>query len=199
MVGSGTIKTLAALVGAMTLATAILIWMETPPACPTVQLPLEVLRQGRWRPELAIIHQTDPGIRVQSLKWRNVIVHDHGRDGSAVTAGCHFLIGRGQRFADGEIHATGLWRRQQEGRHVRVPGHLFNADSIGVCLLADCRQVPPTRRQFQALVDLIRALQVTCEIPRDHVYLHRELGEAGCPGRHFPAAAFREGLIPSAR
>lgn len=71
-----------------------------------------------------------------------MIVHDHGRDGSAVTAGCHFLIGRGERFADGEIHATGLWRRQQEGRHIRVPGHGFNADSIGVCLLADCRQAP---------------------------------------------------------
>jgi hypothetical protein len=197
MLRSGTIKTLGALVAAMSVGTLVLLWMETIPAQPRVPLPLQAVRNARAEPGLGIIHQTD--VPLQYIRWRNVVVHDAGADGPAVAGRCHFLIGSAEEHGDGTVISTRLWRRQRPGRHIYVPGYAFENESIGVCLLNDYGQAGPSRRQLAALVQLLRGLQVTCQIPPDRVYLHSELGKPGCPGEHFPAEALRGRLIPATR
>lgn len=199
MVGSRTIKTLVALVASLAIGAFILILMETAPARPTVPLPLQAVRHDDSQDEFSVVRQTDSGIEIQYLKWRNIVIHDTGRDGAEIASRCHLLIGRGNSLGDGAVQASLLWRRQLEGNHIRVPGFSYESNSIGICLLGDSRTSAPTPKQLATLVRLVRALQVTCQIPRDHVYLHSELSGTGCPGGLFPAAAFRKSLIPSAR
>ena len=191
------IRTLALLVASMTLGTLALRMLETPPARPAVVVDLRAVENDSARPELAMLRQTD--VPLQFIKWRNVVVHDAGRDGPAAAEGCHFLIGGADGFGDGAIRPTRRWRQQLDGRHILVPGFDFNANSVGVCLLCDTRRQRPTRRQLGALVRLVRALQLTCSISPDHVYLHSELGEPGCPGEGFPAESFRGRLLPAPR
>ena len=199
MVGSRTIKTLVALVASLAIGAFILILMETAPARPTVPLPLQAVRHDDSQDEISVVHQTDPGIEIQYLQWRNIVIHDTGRDGAEIASRCHLLIGRGNSLGDGAVQASLLWRRQLEGNHVHVPGFSYESNSIGICLLGDSRTSPPTPKQLATLVRLVRVLQVTCQIPRDHVYLHSELSGTDCPGGLFPAAAFRKSLIPPAR
>ena len=199
MIGSRTIKTLVALVASLAIGAFVLILMETAPARPTVPLPLEAVRHHDSQGELSAIRHTDQGMEIQYLKWRNIVIHDTGRHGAEIASRCHLLIGKGNSLGDGAVQASLLWRRQLEGNHVRVPGFSYESNSIGICLLGDARKSAPTPKQLATLVRLVRALQVTCQIPRDHVYLHSELSGTGCPGELFPAAAFRKSLIPSAR
>jgi len=197
MARSGTIITLAMLVASMSIGACVLILMETEPAEPTGPVPLSASDAQEAGPELAIIHRTNAAL--QFIKWRNIVVHDSRCPQRDIVQGCHFIIGRRGRFGDGAIYPTRRWRDQQDGKHILVPGYNFNANSIGICVLRDDRSSGPTARQFDALVRLIRALQITCSIPRDHVYLHSELGECHCPGGSFRAEALRRRLIPASK
>jgi hypothetical protein len=198
MLSSGTAKTLGALVAALSAGTLLLWWMETIPAEPNVPLPLQALGPDAPSSRLRFIHRTE--VPLQYIKWRNIVVHDAGQDGPKTVQRCHFLIGDGpERFGDGAIVATRLWRLQKSGGHTYVPGHSFDDESIGICLLGDCRKDEPSQRQIGALIYLVRALQATCQTPADRVYLHSELADPGCPGENFPARRFRRGLIPATR
>jgi len=143
---------------------------------------------------MILVRDTD--VPLQYIKWRNIIVHDAGRDGPGIVEGSHFLVAADP---DGLVRATALWRQQRSGNHILVPGYSFNDNSIGVCLARDCRASAPTREEFAALVNLVRALQMTFQIPDDHVYLHSDLGTRDCPGRYFPVEPFRVRLIRSGR
>jgi len=135
-----------------------------------------------------IIRRTD--VPLQPIKWRNVIVHGSAAGRPGIAERCHFIVG-----GDGQIALTGLWRRQQSGHHVYVPGRDFNADSIGICLTGDFRHRPPPAVQLTALVDLTRTLQQMFRIPGDRVYLHSELDRnSRSPGAAFPAGLFNRSL-----
>ena len=191
---------LVALVAALTVGTGVLLWMETAPARPTVPLPLQVVQSAQDNGMLAVVRTAQ--VPLQYIKWSggSVVVHDLGRDSPAIAGGCHFLIGSAAQFGDGEVRATSRWLQQRDGNHVEVPGFSFNTNSVGICLLTDFGRSGPTARQWKGLVGLIRAIQITCEIPSDRVYLHSDLGRAGCPGGEFPAGVeLRKQLIPAAR
>ncbi len=191
MVGSGTIKTLAALVGAMAIGTAVLIAMETAPARPVVSIPRLTQDQDTGI-DFALISNTR--VPLMYPKWRNIVIHDVGRDGANATKGCHFVIGRLDNPNDGSIRPTSLWADQQDGDHIYMPGFSYNENSVGICLMSDSSRAAPSGSQMKALVRLVRTLQDSCQIPRDHVYLHADLGEDGCPGHFFPKDDFREEL-----
>jgi len=197
MARSGTIITLATLVASMSVGACVLILMETEPAEPTGPVLLSASDAQEAGPELAIVHRTDAAL--QFIKWRNIVVHDSRCPQPGIADGCHFIIGRRGKFGDGAIYPTRRWRLQQDGNHVRVPGFNFNANSVGICVLRDDRAGGLTRKQFDALVRLIRALQITCSIPRDHVYLHSELANCNCPASNLAADALRRRLIPTAK
>lgn len=197
MVGSGTIKTLAALVAAMAVGTAVLIAMETAPARPVVPVPLRLSQGEDAGIDLTLIRNIRAPLQYQ--KWRNIIIHDTGRDGVDVARGCHFVIGSQENPADATIHCTNLWADQLDGNHIYMPGFSYNENSIGICLMENSAKAAPTPAQIQSLVRLVRTLQAACQIPWDHVYLHSDLGEAGCPGQFFADEDFRHELLPPAR
>jgi hypothetical protein len=193
MLRSGTIKTLATLLAAMIFGTALLIWMETAPARPLVPVPLQALKNSESVAELELVRGTQAPLAYH--KWRNIIVHDLSRE-MGVAKGCHFVIG-GPDGKDAVARATGLWLNQQDGNHITMPGFSYNQTSIGICLAVNTNKAMPTGAQRKALVNLVRTLQAQFEVPADHVYLHSDLGENGCPGGFFSSEEFRSQLINS--
>jgi len=178
----------------MSIGAYVLIVMETDPASPIGPAPLWAGTSDRADPVFGVIHHTN--VSVQPIKWTNIVIHDGACGRGRTVRGCHFVIGAGRAHADGEILPTALWDRQRDGDHVQVPGFDFNANSIGICLLDAPGRSAPTARQEAMLVRLVRALQVSLAIPRDHVYLHRELDDGDCPGSGLDADALRAKLVP---
>jgi hypothetical protein len=183
MFASRTAKTLVALSISMTVAAAVLLLLETAPVQVSAQNLAAVSEDGS--PGGAVIRDT--AVPIQAIKWRNIVLRSSagGRQGAD-----HFRVGE-----DGRLVATSLWRRQQSGNVVYVPGRDFNADSIGICLVGDFSAEPPSGAQWEAVIDLVGSLQKTFRIPADRVYLQRELDRASdSPGDAFPAGRFNRSL-----
>jgi len=192
MGGSRTVKTLTALLVAMTLGALALMVLETDPIRPTAP-PLAVLTpspSGAAR----IIQETR--VPLQAIKWRYVVVHASRSPMSETARKCHFLV-----EADGEdawkITATDPWLDQREGGHI---GGFWRDSSIGICLIGDFSRRRPVQGQFASLIDLVNALQEACRISADRVYLHSDLvARSSSPGAAFPAAEFSARLLPLQR
>ena len=184
-------KTLGALVVAMTVGSLALILMNTAPIRPLVTN-LSAVTTPTDEPSQAI-SQTDGSIKV--AKWRHLVVHT-STEAIDAESDCHFIIDPAAG-ADGRIlRTTALWNRQVSGNHVFASGHNWNADSIGVCLIGNFADVPPTSAQLAALTHLVRLLQQTCGITADRVYLARDIDpRCASPGEAFPAKQFNTALM----
>ncbi|NLF32467.1 MAG: N-acetylmuramoyl-L-alanine amidase [Planctomycetes bacterium] len=192
---SRTIKTLAALLAALTVGTFVLLALETRPAQPGSLPPLTALlpRDGAILSEIA-----STAVAVPRDRWRNIVIHDSvcSMDMNP-TADCHFVIyGPASGALDGTVRATPRWHQQARGNHVSVPGHDYDAVSIGICLEGDLVAATPSPRQIEALANLTQALQRRLSIAPERIYLHSDLSGTHCPGRRFPLEAFRSGLLP---
>lgn len=114
--------------------------------------------------------------------------------------GYHFLVGNGNGLGDGIIHVGYRWNDQLAGAHVAqvVPDNQrFNARTVGICLVGNGNRRPFSDDQMRSLVVLVRNLQEVLGISGDQVHLHRDLAsELTSPGEYFPAARFREQLLP---
>lgn len=112
--------------------------------------------------------------------------------------GYDFVIGNGSDSADGTVEVTFRWEQQREGAHCGgTPGNWANEEAVGICLVGDFSQSPPTSAQIRALVALVRFLQQRYEIPTNRVYGHGATPGARvteCPGRQFPMARFKAEL-----
>jgi len=190
---SRTIRTLTALLVAMTVGSLMLIWMETEPIRPPTASLAAVSAPGVAQ-EAAIF---DTHVQLQRLKWRNVVIHSSAGEPGNIAERCHFLIGPDESGRT-KVTATALWKRQAEGSHIYVPGHDFDAISVGICITGDFTARPPASSQYQALVALVKALQDEFGISGDHVYLHSDLvPDSDSPGRAFPVRDFSRQLAKS--
>jgi hypothetical protein len=191
MAGSRTMKTLGALVVAMTVGSIALILMETAPIRPPVT---DLSAVARATDELAqAVWRTDEPIKV--AKWRHLVVHTSAEPLDA-DFDCHFVVDPSPRPDGGHVRATTLWNRQLPGNHIFATGYNWNADSIAVLLVGDFSKASPSAQQLQALVDLVRSLQQTCAIPADRVYLARDIDpRCSSPGAAFPAQQFNDSLV----
>ncbi len=159
-------------------------------------------------PADALMERLTRGVRIEPRRWRTIIVHHSAtRGGNAARfheyhlyergweggLGYHFVIGNGHGSGDGEIEIGWRWRQQKQGIHAR--GH--NRSSIGICLVGNFEQTPPTDAQMASLIELVGCLMEVCGLRPADVRLHRELMATACPGRHFPAEAFRAALTAS--
>ena len=187
MLRSRTIKTLTALLISMTVGAFALMILETAPVRPPSQ---SLAAIGPLQGQLPrLINQT--AVPLQAIKWRNIVVHGSEAEDADIAQRCHFVIA-----LDAEVRANDLWRRQLSGYHVYVPGRDLNADSIGICLMGDFTQNPPSQSQLAALTDLTIALQRALRIPADRVYLNCDLNAySRSPGLAFPKAAFNQTLL----
>ena len=183
---------------AMTVGTTVLLWMEAAPARPLVPLPgLSAKGQGSDNLADPAVLKTDAPL--QNVKWRQIIIHDVGREGLELAQACHFVIGSADNAADVAIRPTRLWQAQRDGHHIFVPGFSFNQSSIGICLMIDAGRAAPSQAMRRSLSSLVRLLQAQFQIPPDRVYFHSDLGEAGCPGRLFPEDSLRNELLTPSR
>ena len=142
-----------------------------------------------------------------SRAWRFIIIHHSGTPSGTVESidqghrdrgftggvGYHFMInnGRSAGTADGQITPTVRWLEQLDGAHTRVVNHAeFNTEGIGICLIGNFDQQPPTPLQMVALERLVQALRTRYDIPLERVLGHGELKNTQCPGKLFPMDDF---------
>ncbi len=142
-------------------------------------------------------------IRVKSTRWKYIVAHHSGIDDGNAAAydryhrdhmhmqnglAYHFVIGNGRDSGDGQIEIGGRWRRQLHGGHVR--NNWVNQVGIGICLVGNFERHDPTRRQMEALVQLIDWLRADVIRIPNKFSVHKEIdrNHTVCPGRHFPVA-----------
>ena len=103
--------------------------------------------------------------------------------------GYHFIIGNGTGSPDGQIEVARRWSEQKHGVHSRNGKHPdVNEYGIGICLVGDLDEAPPTPRQIAAAKALIGYLGTRYAVPADHIGTHADLaaGPTACPGKYFP-------------
>ena len=73
--------------------------------------------------------------------------------------GYHFIIGNGNGSGDGQIEVAQRWNNQKQGIHCRnARTHEVDEYGIGICLVGDLDQQPPTPRQVAATQALVAYL-----------------------------------------
>ncbi len=136
-------------------------------------------------------------------EWSHIVFHHTATGGGDVEAidavhrertdqagrpwlgiGYHFVIGNGNGMPDGLIEPTFRWKQQLHGAHAGDRSH--NETGIGICLIGDFEESPPTQRQLASLEQLVSTLRNELDIPADHLLGHGELKATACPGRFFP-------------
>jgi LysM repeat protein len=133
-------------------------------------------------------------------RWKNIVIHHsastkdspaimdryHRRNGMENGLAYHFVIGGGGlRMEDGEFYIGDRWKHQLQGGHVH--SEKLNDESIGICLVGNFNDAPPTPKQMQVLADLIGHLMDLCGLTPDDVYTHVGINPVPtqCPGRKF--------------
>jgi hypothetical protein len=168
MPGSRTIKTLTALLVAMTIGSFALMLLDTDPIRATNQ---KAVVSYPNEPVAKLIAGTRIPIR---NTWRNIVIHSSANESADFNQKCHFVV---ELDASGAptVTATELWDRQLDGNHVFVAGGDWNSDSIGIVMAGDFSRNKPTKAQAEALRKLIAVLQEKLNIRNDHVYAHSQL------------------------
>jgi N-acetyl-anhydromuramyl-L-alanine amidase AmpD len=103
--------------------------------------------------------------------------------------GYHFVIGNGQGSEDGKIEVAQRWVNQKQGVHCRnAKSHDMDEYGVGICLIGDMDQEPPTAKQVAAAQALIAYLGGRYRIKNDHVTTHAHVASTPtvCPGKYFP-------------
>jgi len=143
--------------------------------------------------------------------WKTIVLHHSATRGGDVATidaehrkhrdrsgnpwlgiGYHFVVGNGQQMADGEVQATFRWHKQLAGAHAGNRDH--NDNGIGICLIGNFDQAPPTDRQVAAVRGLVKALGERYSITRDGLVRHSDVQATLCPGKKFPWEPLRSEL-----
>lgn len=144
-----------------------------------------------WKPRgparnwqsIVIHHTATPSGSVESIHR----VHQQRKDAAGNPwrgIGYHFVIGNGQGMEDGAVEPTFRWRGQLEGAHAGVSR--YNQRGVGVCLVGNFDEHPPTEAQLTSLKRLIAWLSQEYGISVQQVKGHGQLKATACPGKFFP-------------
>ncbi|MCK5565062.1 MAG: N-acetylmuramoyl-L-alanine amidase [Planctomycetes bacterium] len=147
--------------------------------------------------------------------WRGIVIHhsavpfgsaahedkyhkSRGWDG----LGYHFVINNGVRKngygePDGLVEVGYRWTGQMVGSHCRENGdrsNYWNKYTIGICLVGNFEIRPPTKKQMQSLLKLIRFLQDRYDIANSQIKGHGDVKATKCPGKKFPMSRLKSML-----
>jgi hypothetical protein len=158
--------------------------------------------RGPWMVPVRAASLGEPGwvpVIGVSSRWTCIVVHHSASDKGTPQAidqahrqrgwdelGYHFVIGNGVDYPDGQIYVGSRWDKQKHGAHCKVPGNYYNEHGIGICLIGNLEEHPPTAAQMAALSRLIAFLEEQCGLDYDRVLTHGGItGKTLCPGRYF--------------
>lgn len=141
-------------------------------------------------------------------EWHSIVIHHTAAERGSVESihrahlqrtdadgnpwlgiGYHFVIGNGNGMPDGKIEPTFRWQDQIHGAHAGDDEH--NEHGIGVALVGNFEEEPPTRAQLRSVKRLVRALQAAYGVPSGNVIGHNDVKATACPGRYFPLEEIR--------
>ncbi|MDA0322210.1 MAG: LysM peptidoglycan-binding domain-containing protein [Verrucomicrobia bacterium] len=142
---------------------------------------------------------------VKPRRWRYIVIHHsasragtsegidrYHREGRHMENGLayHFVIGNGNGMSHGQIDVGDRWNRQLDGGHL-ASDHL-NSESIGICLIGNFDNAPPSAKQLDSLSQLTHYLMHRTRLSKDAVRTHRAINTKPtvCPGRYFPEQRF---------
>jgi hypothetical protein len=138
--------------------------------------------------------------------WRYIVLHHSAHSQGSLrqidrdhkerlgTSGCgyHFVVGNGTDSPDGQIEVASRWSDQKPGQHCRDSRVArINDDGIGICLIGNFDEAPPTGQQVEATRALIAYLADRYQIPPGNIVTHDVVAQTrtACPGQHFPYQA----------
>ena len=158
---------------------------------PVLSVPTAI--SNPWKPTAAPREWTSIVIHHTATKRGDVAsIHEahlqkKDKSGNAwLGIGYHFVIGNGNGMGDGEIEPTFRWREQMHGAHAGDNEH--NQHGIGVCLVGNFEDEPPSRSQMAAVKRLVNVLKAEYGISSDKIIGHSDIKATACPGKHFPMA-----------
>lgn len=146
----------------------------------------------------------DPDVELRD--WRYIVIHHSGTAcGSAQSfdqnhrergwrgLGYDFVVGNGVGQGDGAIVTGPRWYSQEPGAHAN--SNEYNLHGIGICLVGNMDEQPPTPAQWAATRALVAQLRRLCHIPPENIVGHNQIrggGSTACPGKFMPLAELRE-------
>jgi LysM repeat protein len=150
---------------------------------------------------------------VRPGRWQYIVVHHSGVDTGTVKGMDHyhrdvrhmenglaydFVIGNGSGMEDGEIAVSRRWTLQLDGGHLASEAQ--NKIALGICLVGNFDEHPPTRKEMESLRSLVVALMARCNLTPSAVKTHQQINivHTRCPGTKFPTKSFLDSL-PSPR
>jgi N-acetyl-anhydromuramyl-L-alanine amidase AmpD len=155
--------------------------------------PLPLLSINPWKPS------------APERKWQSIVIHHTATDRGDVASiheahlrrkdksgnpwlgiGYHFVIGNGEGMDDGAIEPTFRWREQLHGAH--AGGGEYNEYGIGIALVGNFEEHPPSPAQLAAIKRLVATLKANYGINSENVVAHSEVKATACPGKYFPMA-----------
>ncbi len=211
-----TLTVWSSLVGAMTLASGLLLLLEPNPTAISSNMMLSSVRPTSVDPRESLFQSLPPADSAVAVDrtpavtpWSAIVVRTSGTAaGSAEDLdrrhrqmgldglGHHFVINNGTGAEDGQIEIGFRWQDQKPGAHsIGANSEWLNRHAIGICLIGDDARQPPTEQQLHQLVWLVQRLQARLGIPADRVMHESESLQDGPAGRMFPTAWFRKQLL----
>ena len=145
----------------------------------------------------------------EARDWTSIVIHHTATNAGSVESihqshlarkdskgnnwlgiGYHFVIGNGNGMGDGEIEPTFRWKQQMHGAHAGSTD--YNQHGIGIALIGNFEEKPPTPAQLQAIKQLVADLKANYGIPASRVIGHGDGKSSEYPGRLFPLAEVSE-------
>jgi len=158
----------------------------------------------RWQPD------------AKPREWKHIVIHHSATDSGSVASihrahlqrvdaagnpwrgiGYHFLIGNGNGMGDGKVEATFRWDDQSAGAH--AGDATYNEQGIGICLIGNFEEKPPTAAQLRAVEQLVATLRRDYRIPAKNVVGHGDVKSTRCPGKLFPLDRIARAELGSTR
>jgi len=161
------------------------------------------LNADELRDALATDPQAAPG------EWRYIVIHHSGTPGGSAQSfdqnhrergwrclGYHFVVGNGNGQGDGLIVAGPRWYSQEAGAHAN--SNEYNVHGIGICLVGNMDEQPPTSAQWAATRALVMELRRIFNTRPENIVGHNQVrggGSTACPGKFTPLGELREELL----
>ena len=175
----------------------------------TVQAPVPLARAV---PRTSLPHSIQRAIAlapVRAGRWQYIVIHHSGVDTGTVKAmdryhrdvrhmenglAYDFVIGNGSGMGDGEIAVGRRWTLQLDGGHLASEAQ--NKIALGICLVGNFDDHPPTRKEMESLRALVVALMARCDLTARAVKTHQQINivHTRCPGTKFPTKSFLDSL-----